>query len=118
MKSYPHLRRWLAAAITAAVLGAVVVITFWTGRSPADAPRKRDEANKAKAAPSCPLSGGSPNPNMVNLVEKDVPPEWNVEKGEEKNIKWAAPLGSRSYAGPVVVDGKVYIGTNRAAPRT
>src|SRR6059058_3001461 len=55
------------------------------------------------------MFGGTPIRNMVNN-QKNPPTEWDVEKGT--NIKWTAELGSKSYAGPVVAEGAVYIGTN------
>src|SRR5262249_23690713 len=48
---------------------------------------------------------------------KDVPFDWAVEEGSEKNIKWSADLGSKAYGGPVVADGKVFVGTNNQNPR-
>jgi outer membrane protein assembly factor BamB len=33
----------------------------------------------------------------------------------QKNIKWAARLGSQSYGSPVVANGKIFVGTNNAA---
>lgn len=41
---------------------------------------------------------------------KNIPAEWDLESG--KNIKWTAGLGSQSYGNPVVVNGKVFIGSN------
>jgi outer membrane protein assembly factor BamB len=61
-----------------------------------------------------PMFGGSPGRNMANFVDKNVPMEWSVEEGNHKNIKWVAQLGSRAYGGPVIADGKVYVGTNIA----
>jgi outer membrane protein assembly factor BamB len=58
--------------------------------------------------------GGTPFRNMVS-GEKNPPTEWDVQTG--KNIKWSQVLGSKSYAGPTVADGKVYVGTNNAAKR-
>ena len=63
------------------------------------------------------MFGGSPGRNMVNLVAKNIPITWEVEEGKFKNVKWMAELGNRCYAGPLVVDGKVYVGTNNANPR-
>lgn len=45
--------------------------------------------------------------HLVNSVE--------VESG--KGVKWRAPLGTQSYATPVVAGGHVYIGTNNDRPR-
>ncbi len=116
MHSYPHLRRGLAAVISVAVLGAVLAVSLWT--------RRGSDSSEARAAArngmprSWPLFGGSLDRNMVNTFEKNVPTDFSVEKGSEKNVLWQAALGSRSYAGPVIADGKIYIGTNRAAART
>lgn len=65
-----------------------------------------------KAKSDSPLFGGSPSRNMVNLIDKNVPTEWNVEEKKEKNIKWIAQLGTRSYGGPVIANGIVLVGTN------
>ncbi len=56
-----------------------------------------------------PMWGGSADRNMVS-GERNIPAKWNIKSGE--NIKWKAPLGSQSYGNPVVVDGRIYIGTN------
>jgi outer membrane protein assembly factor BamB len=71
----------------------------------------------AQAPSSWPMFGGTPARNMVNLTDKNIPAEWCVEEGKEKNIKWQALLGSKSYGGPVVVAGRVLVGTNNANPR-
>jgi outer membrane protein assembly factor BamB len=55
------------------------------------------------------MFGGSPARNMVSS-ETGLPAEWDVESG--KNILWRAKLGSQSYAGPVIYEGQVYVGTN------
>jgi outer membrane protein assembly factor BamB len=119
MRNYPHLRRWLSAAVTAVILAVVLVVSFQTARSPESSNQARAAANKAKKkARNWPLFGGSLERNMVNTVETDMPTDWSVEKGSEKNIKWSSALGSRSYSGPVIYDGKIFVGTNRAAKRT
>jgi outer membrane protein assembly factor BamB len=71
----------------------------------------------AVARADWPMFGGTPQRNMVNLVDKNVPTDWAVEGGKLKNIKWHAELGSACYGGPVVADGKVFVGTNNANPR-
>jgi outer membrane protein assembly factor BamB len=60
------------------------------------------------------MFGGTPTRNMVNN-QKNPPTEWDVEKGT--NIKWVADLGSKSYAGPTVAEGAVYIGTNNESTK-
>lgn len=62
-----------------------------------------------------PMLGGSPQRNLVNLVDKNLPETWNLTNGH--NVKWKAPLGSESYGGPVVSDGRIYIGTNNGLKR-
>ncbi len=64
-----------------------------------------------------PMFGGTPQRNMANTIDKNIPSDWNVEKGKRKNIKWDADLGSVTYSGPVIADGKVYVGTNNRKPR-
>jgi outer membrane protein assembly factor BamB len=64
-----------------------------------------------------PMFGGSLSRNMVNAADKNMPTEWVVEKDKQKNIKWVAQLGDKSHGGPVIANGKVYIGTNNKFPR-
>ena len=52
--------------------------------------------------------------NLVS-AEKNLPESWNLETGE--NVKWIAPLGTHSYATPIVAGGRVFIGTNNEVPR-
>ena len=57
-------------------------------------------------------------------VGHDIPTEWEVgdfdyrtgewDPTDAKNIKWVARLGSQTYGNPVVVDGKVFVGTNNS----
>jgi outer membrane protein assembly factor BamB len=120
MKAYPTLRRWLAAGITAAVLAGVVVIGALSGRSGAG-----DKAAGPKKGPGTDagwvMYGGSPFRNMVNTRVKGLPAEWDIgdpkRKVKSKNIKWVADLGSKAYGGPIVVAGKVIVGTNNQKPR-
>jgi outer membrane protein assembly factor BamB len=58
------------------------------------------------------MFGGTPSRNMVSS-EKNLPETWDVKSG--KNIKWVAKIGSQTYAGPVVLGGKVFVGTNNEA---
>ena len=63
------------------------------------------------------MFGGTPERNMVNLTDKNIPRSWNVEDGKRKNVKWIVQLGNYAYGGPVVADGKIFVGTNNAVPR-
>ena len=69
----------------------------------------------AAGAADWPMWGGTPQRNMVNTVEKNIPDSWDVTTG--KNIKWVAQLGSQSYGNPMVAGGKVFVGTNNHAER-
>ena len=66
----------------------------------------------ASAGTEIALWSGRLSRNMVS-DEKNVPANWDMETGE--NIKWAAQLGSQSYAGPLIIGGKVFVGTNNKA---
>ncbi|MCY2964908.1 MAG: PQQ-binding-like beta-propeller repeat protein [Planctomycetota bacterium] len=48
-----------------------------------------------------------------NVTASSLPVEWDVKSG--KNVKFAARLGSQTYASPVVANGKVFVGTNNSA---
>jgi outer membrane protein assembly factor BamB len=78
--------------------------------------RALQEARLAESAP-WPMFGGTPARNMVNATDKNIATNWSVEEGKQKNVKWMAELGSYAYGGPVVADGKVFVGTNNTAPR-
>lgn len=69
----------------------------------------------ATKAADWPMWGGTPQRNMANTAEKNIPSKWDIETGE--NIQWVAQLGSQSYGNPVVADGKVFVGTNNQAGR-
>ena len=72
-------------------------------------------AMPAAAADGGAMFGNSPKRNMVNLTEKGLPAEWDVDTG--MNVKWSQPVGSQSYAGPVIHGGKVFVGTNNEGRR-
>ncbi len=64
--------------------------------------------SKAKTG-DWPMWGGSADRNMVS-GEKNMPTRWDVKKN--KNVKWAAPLGSQTYGNPAIYRGKLFVGTN------
>lgn len=105
------------------VVAAGIIFTLMPSRpsTAKEPPNKKTTAKKAavKAAPSAAhewmMFGGTPSRNPVNTVEKNVPTEWDIQS--KKNIRWMAKLGSRAYGGPIVADGKVFVGTNNEAPR-
>ena len=70
------------------------------------------------------MFGGTPNRNFVDLASKfsavqlmAVKDGDKVVKEADAVIKWHAELGSRAYGGPIVVGGKVFVGTNNERPR-
>jgi outer membrane protein assembly factor BamB len=117
MSSYPVLRRLLLFGITVAVFGMILTVAAKPLRTLDGTADARADITKGDIAHAWPLFGGTVQRNMVNTVDRNAPTEWNVEKGQEKNVKWSAALGSKAYGGPVVADGKVFVGTNNDAPR-
>jgi outer membrane protein assembly factor BamB len=106
------LRRWLLVGVTVAVFAGVLAVVAVQG------PRDAAQADVPKSESGAwPLFGGSLSRNLVNLADKDVPISWDVRKGQEKNVKWSVPLGSKAYGGPIVAGGKIYIGSNNQSPR-
>ncbi len=106
------LRRWLLVGVTAVVFAGVLAVVAVQG------PRDAAQADVPKGERGdWPLFGGSLSRNLVNLADKDVPISWDVRKGQEKNVKWSVPLGSKAYGGPIVAGGKIYIGSNNQSPR-
>ena len=71
--------------------------------------------NQTSSSRTWPMFGGTLERNMVNLVDKNLPSEVDVDSG--KNILWAVDLGSQSYGNPVIAGGKIFVGTNNGAPR-
>jgi outer membrane protein assembly factor BamB len=59
-----------------------------------------------------PMWGGGPHRNAVVATAPDFPLDFDVASG--RHVRWSAALGSYSYGGPVVADGRVFVGTNNA----
>ena len=66
------------------------------------------------AAAETAMWGFTPSRNLVS-DEKNLPEKWNAKTG--LNIKWKTTLGSQTYAGPVLIGGKVFVGTNNQGRR-
>ncbi|MCI0683709.1 MAG: PQQ-binding-like beta-propeller repeat protein [Gemmataceae bacterium] len=140
MSTFPNLKRGLAAGLTVCTLSAVMLIAS-CNRAPApktpppkpmpgpvaikEVTGKEGAGKQPVVAVQAPkaasgdwtMFGGDASRNMVNTVVKNLPVEWSTDEGDEKNITWVADLGSRSYGGPVVAGGHVYVGTNNKNPR-
>src|SRR5690349_15908263 len=113
MKAYPALRRWAAALATAVVFAGLVAVVAWTGGATSKDAQPREGAKQT----AWPMFGGHLSRNMVNTTDRGVPVEFDPAKDKLKNIIWKADLGSKAYGGPIVADGKVFIGTNNQNPR-
>src|SRR5437868_1124063 len=95
-------RRWLLTVVAFLMVGTVGSLAL---------------VGSPSAAHDWPMFGGTPQRNMVNTTDKNIPIEWSIKEGEQKNIKWTAQLGTRGYGSPVVASGKVFVGTNNMEPR-
>ena len=60
------------------------------------------------------MFGGTPDRNMVSDA-KGISSDFDPDTG--KNILWKAALGSQTYAGPVIFNGQVFVGTNNGSVR-
>jgi len=116
MNASPTLRRWLSILGTGAILTAVLVAVALQ-RSSGQAEEKKGPVAGKKDGRSWPLFGGSVQRNLVNLVDKNPPKDWDTTPEAPKNIKWKEKLGSKAYGGLVISGGKIFVGTNNDQPR-
>ncbi|MBI4582551.1 MAG: PQQ-binding-like beta-propeller repeat protein [Planctomycetes bacterium] len=105
-------QRWMTRTLASPY--AVVAVIFLAGGC-APSPPAAPEKKPGTAGADWPMWGGTPQRNMVNRLEKNIPHEWDLKSG--KNIKWVADLGSQSYGNPVVANGKIFVGTNNQLER-
>ena len=94
----------------------VLLFSVFCVRAPDGAEAPVNPSNVKNVA-TVAMFGGTPERNMVNLVDMNMPTGWSVKKGQEQNLKWTAQLGKVSYGGPVVAGGKVFVCTNNQQPR-
>jgi outer membrane protein assembly factor BamB len=115
MECCPGLRRFLALGGTLLVLAVVGGVLIYQNTG---SPVVADSAPAATAnGKEWPLWGGSLARNLVNLVDKNIPDDWDAEAKPPKNIIWTADLGSKAYGGPIIAGGKIFMGTNNQKPR-
>jgi outer membrane protein assembly factor BamB len=117
MRRSSPLRAILAGAATAGILGLALLASHSPGRPPVAEDRSATVWDAPPLLRDWPMRGGTPQRNMANLTARKIPATWDVRPGREKNIKWKAELGSKSYGSPVISGGKVFIGTNNDHPR-
>src|SRR5208282_2111354 len=72
-------------------------------------------ASRSSQAADWHMWGGTPQRNMINTVEKNIPDSGDVNTG--KNIKWVAQMGSQSFGNPVIAGGKIFVGINNQFER-
>jgi outer membrane protein assembly factor BamB len=63
-----------------------------------------------------PMRGRDATRNAVS-PEKDPPTDWCVEPGKERNVLWSVRTGRECFTGPIIVDGRIWIGTDNESPR-
>lgn len=100
-----------------ALAPTLLVLAAWIP-GPGHAPKQMlalPTRGRSNLAGDWPMLGGTPQRNLVNLVDRNLPDDWDVKTG--KNVKWVAHLGSNSYGGPVIAGGRIFIGTNNGAFR-
>lgn len=113
MSSTPSLKRWLAAGLTGAILIAIFAVIRLSPQTPQPTVQA---AQVVKAGPGdWTMYGGTPSRNLVNYVGKDIMTEFDVSKKE--GVLWVADLGSKAYGGPIIANGRVFVGTNNQKPR-
>jgi len=119
MECCPEMRRWLSLGGTLAVIAVVAGILVYQNGDTTGAAQPAATGVPALTADgkTWPLWGGSLARNLVNTVDRNIPEEWDAEEGQQKNILWVAQLGSKAYGGPIVANGKIYMGTNNQKPR-
>ena len=115
MNTTPTLRRWISFAASACVFALLLGIgACQRGGSNVEvsADDKKDEKKDGR---TWPVWGGTVQRSLVNLVEKNMPTDWDVSN--DTNILWSEQLGSKAYGGPTFAGGKIFIGTNNNRPR-
>ncbi len=85
----------------AALLSLAVLLAAVSGSGPRSLARASD--------PERAMFGNTFDRNMVS-AETGLPADWDIKTG--KNVLWWSDVGSQAYAGPVVLGGRVFVGTN------
>jgi outer membrane protein assembly factor BamB len=80
-----------------------LIVAVLAVSAPALAPTARAQAVERA------MFGNTFDRNMVS-AEKGLPADVDIKTG--KNLKWWADVGSQAYAGPVILGGRVFVGTN------
>jgi beta-lactamase regulating signal transducer with metallopeptidase domain len=110
------------AVLVAAIFLSLPIASLRLSTSEAGTPFQGAQAEVNPQSDSVPLPkvgakdwpqwGGTSSRNNTPLKQK-IPSNWNTKSGA--NVRWSMPLGSETYGGTVVANGKVYVGTNNGA---
>jgi outer membrane protein assembly factor BamB len=118
MTAYPSLKRWLAAGLTVSVIAVALSLmnrnSAGTNPIESNLPAAQD---KKEGSTDWIMYGGTPSRNMANTAVKGLPADWDIDPKKPVHIKWVAELGSKAYGGPVIANGRVFVGTNNQNPR-
>src|SRR5260370_13407180 len=114
-RSYGRLT--LAVASSRVLSPLVASLVACLAPTPGIADRTSTAQPVTAAARTWPMLGGTPQRNMVNAVEKNIPAQWDIKEGAQKNIKWVAQIGMRGYGCAIVSGGKVFVATHNHKPR-
>ena len=85
--------RWLAA-VSGCIGAAALVFAVATRNASESSDDKGSSAAKDDSLRPGAMFGGTIHRNMANPVEKNIPAEWNIQEGQQKNIKWVAKLST------------------------
>ncbi len=129
---------WFSSSITDLEFGASdnqlatadkTALKIWDIRTPHDPTEKilTDIVELDVGRYDSPLWGSS-RARVNAPAGRNIPIDWDVgdrdwyrkrhrepKPPESKNIKWAVPLGSRTYGNPVVANKRIFVGTNNRA---
>src|SRR5436190_2886973 len=94
-----HSRRMVLAGLV--LLGGLLVLAWaFNPAGPGRSAIPYATGADAKGPSEHPMFGGTPDRNMVNLKDKNIPDKFEAE-GKDV-LLWKADLGSKAYGGPVV----------------
>jgi outer membrane protein assembly factor BamB len=110
----PYLRWFLTA--TSVLVAATALFFVATRDSPAPAADQTASSPKSEEPRPGPMFGGTVHRNMANPFEKNIPADWSVQEGKQKNIKWVSKLSTKAYGGPVIAGGKIFVATDNRSP--
>ncbi|QVL34913.1 PQQ-binding-like beta-propeller repeat protein [Telmatocola sphagniphila] len=110
------LRRWIAGSACSMAVGFGVWFAIQhTGQASSAEigilPASAERVN-LQGTSDHPMFGGTPNHNMVNPIDTDIPSKFEVG-----DAIWKSALGSRAYGGPTIANGRIFVGTNNENPR-